>query len=216
MTKWLSTILSYSLVVYTLVLYLAIACDNYISNSNKGLMYDSVLDIPYKKVGLLLGTSKYISNGTKNLYFSYRIDAASQLFYSQKIDYILVSGDNATKQYNEPITIKKELIKHGIPEDRIVLDYAGFRTFDSMIRAKEVFGQQELIVISQPFHNERAIFIGRKNGMDVIGYNAKDVSDYSGFKTQLREKFARVKVLLDIYLLNTKPKFLGEKIEIES
>jgi len=214
MSSRLTTILSYFLVVYTIFLYIAITADCYISKSNEGLMYDSLMLIPKKKVGLLLGTSKYITNGTKNLYFSYRIEAAIQLYYSGKIEFILVSGDNATIQYNEPITIKKELLKRGIPEDRIVLDYAGFRTFDSMIRAKEVFGQNELTVISQPFHNERAIFIGRKNGMDVIGFNAKDVTDYTAFKTQLREKFARIKMLLDIYFLNTQPKFLGEKIEI--
>jgi SanA protein len=214
MSRRLTTILSYFLVVYTFFLYIAITADYYISKSNEGLMYDSLMLIPKKKVGLLLGTSKYITNGTKNLYFSYRIEAAIQLYYSGKIEFILVSGDNATIQYNEPITIKKELLKRGIPENRIILDYAGFRTFDSMIRAKEVFGQNELTVISQPFHNERALFIGRKNGMDVIGFNAKDVTDYTAFKTQLREKFARIKMLLDIYFLNTQPKFLGEKIEI--
>jgi SanA protein len=177
-------------------------------------LYTNLIEIPSNKVGVILGTSKYLSNGAVNNYFSYRIDAAEKLFFSNKITYILVSGDNSTIHYNEPITIKNELITRGIPADRIILDYAGFRTFDSMIRAHKVFGQDKFTVISQPFHNERAIFIARKNGINAIGYNAMDVTYKSGFKTQLREKFARIKVLLDIYVLNTQPKFLGKKVHI--
>ncbi|MGB0177627.1 MAG: SanA/YdcF family protein, partial [Owenweeksia sp.] len=100
------------------------------------------------------------------------------------------------------------------PEERIVLDYAGFRTFDSMVRAREVFGQQAFTVISQPFHNERAIFIARKFGIEAYGYNAPDVIGAGGFRTKVREVGARVKMVLDIYVLNTQPKFLGEKIII--
>ncbi len=203
------------LVTYLLAMYAAISADFLIGKFSTSYLYSQVEKIPENKVGVLLGTSKYLVGGDKNNYFIYRVDAAVRLYKNKKIDFILVSGDNATMSYNEPITFKKELLKRGIPEEKIFLDYAGFRTFDSMIRAREVFGQSNFTVISQKFHNARAVFIARKYGIQAIGYNAKDVSAYNGFKTQIREKFARVKVLLDIYILNTKPKFLGDKIEIQ-
>lgn len=208
-------IVSVILVLYTFNIYLAILANSFVNNFSDKYLYNYTLTVPKNDVGVLLGTSKYLTNGEYNLYFTYRMEAAEKLYFSNKINFILVSGDNATMAYNEPITIKGELVKRGIPEEKIVLDYAGFRTFDSMIRANKVFGQEQFTVISQPFHNERAVFIARKNGIEAIGFNAKDVSNQSGFKTQLREKFARIKVLLDIYILNTQPKFLGEKIDIK-
>lgn len=89
----------------------------------------------------------------------------------------------------------------------------GFRTFDSIVRLKEIFGQESVTIISQPFHNERAIYIASKEGIAAIGFNAKDVNARYGFKTQLREKLARVKVFAD-YLFSVKPKYLGDKIII--
>ena len=125
-----------------------------------------------------------------------------------------MSGDNRKKEYNEPRAMRDALIKKGISEDHIILDYAGFRTFDSMIRAEKVFGQDSFIVISQPFHNERAVFIARKSGIEAYGFNARDVDVAAGFKTKLREVGARVKMILDIYVLHTEPKFLGDPVII--
>ena len=110
--------------------------------------------------------------------------------------------------------MKEDLVKRGIPENRIFLDYAGFRTLDSVVRCEQVFGEKEVIVISQRFHNERSIFIADSYGIKMQGYNAKDVSKAYGFKTNLREKFARVKVVLDL-IFGTEPKFLGKKIKIQ-
>lgn len=170
--------------------------------------------IKKNKVGLVLGTAKTLKNGRVNLYFKYRINATVELYYKRKIDFILISGDNSTKNYDEPTDFKNELIKHGIPAHKIFLDYAGFRTLDSVIRAKEVFGQLSLTFISQKFHNERAIYLAEKNGISAIGFNAKDVSNKYGLKTQLREYLARTKVYLDI-LFGVESKFLGTKIEIK-
>ncbi|WP_337251606.1 SanA/YdcF family protein [Maribacter halichondriae] len=166
-----------------------------------------------KNVGLVLGTSKKLIGGLPNPYYTYRIDAAVALFKADKVNFILVSGDNGTVYYNEPTTIKKDLVQGGIPEDKIFLDYAGFRTLDSMVRAKEVFGLEEVTVISQKFHNERAIYLAEKKGLKAIGFNAKDISGQQGFKVQFREYFARVKVFIDL-TFNTQPKFYGDKIEI--
>ncbi len=185
-----------------------------VEKSTNKKVFCSTSEIPYNKVGLLLGTSKNLSNGNINLYYQYRLEAACQLFNSGKIDFILVSGDNSTKYYNEPTTIKNDLIKMGIPSDKIFLDYAGFRTLDSVIRSKEIFGQENITIISQQFHNKRAIFIASRKGINAVGFNAKDVTKNYGFKTNFRERFARVKMMLDL-ISSKNPKFLGEKIEIK-
>jgi len=165
------------------------------------------------KTGLLLGTSKTLKNGQPNDYFYNRTKAAIHHFKQGKIKYLIVSGDNSKENYNEPLDMKTELKKHGIPDSVIFLDYAGFRTFDSVIRAKEIFGQDSILIISQKFHNERAIYIARKNDLSAWGYNAEDVNQYKGIKTKIREYFARAKVFFDIWF-GIKPKFLGPKIKI--
>lgn len=193
---------------------LLICWANYKINSfSEQYIFNTTDTLPECKTAVLLGTSKFMRNGTKNYFFYNRIKAAETLLKSGKVKYIIISGDNSLSYYNEPEDMKKELMKAGIPDSVIYLDYAGFRTFDSMIRAKEVFGQTKFIVVSQQFHNERAVFIARKYGIEAYGYNAEDVDAYSGFKTKVRELFARVKVFVDVYT-NKKPKFLGEKINI--
>jgi SanA protein len=177
-------------------------------------LYDSVTSIPRSQAGLLLGTSKYVRSGQRNLFFLYRIDAAVELFEARKIDYILVSGDNSTHRYNEPRSMKEALLERGIPPERIVLDFAGFRTLDSVIRARKVFGQRKLTVISQRFHNERAILIGLHYGIDMVGFNARDVYAGNGYLTYLREVPARALVLMDLFFLKRSPRFLGKPISI--
>ena len=161
----------------------------------------------------MLGTSPKLKNGNNNLYFDYRILAAVELYKAGKIKYILISGDNRREDYNEPEEMKKALMQKGIPEKFIYLDYAGFRTLDSVIRAKEVFGQNQLTIISQRFHNERAIYLAERNGINAIGYNAKDVNAYAGLKTNIRELLARVKMFIDL-AIDKQPHFLGGKIII--
>ncbi len=204
-----------ALLVLTTIIYIITfwANDTIIKNS-KDYITDDINKIDTNKVGLLLGTSKYLKNGNNNDFFFNRIDAAIELFEKGKIKFIIISGDNSKENYNEPMDMKNELLKRGIPGNRIFLDYAGFRTFDSVIRAKEIFGQTSFLVISQKFHNERAVYIARRNGISAFGYNAKDVETFKGFKTKVRELFARDKVFLDI-LFRVEPQFLGDKIIIE-
>lgn len=189
-------------------------CNWKIEQKCKTSLYSNVIKIPINKVGLVLGTSKWLKDGRPNLYFKYRIDAAADLYKAGKIKYILVSGDNSFENYNEPREMHNELVKKGVPSEFIVLDYAGFRTLDSVVRCKKVFGQQKVTIISQPFHNKRALYIASKYGMKAVAFNARDVNLYTGFKTQMREKLARVKVFIDLYLINKQPKFLGDRIEI--
>lgn len=185
-----------------------------IERATNSYVYNDLESIPCNKVGLLLGTSKFLKSGLPNHYFSNRIKATDDLYKSNKIEIVVISGDNSKKDYNEPLDMKNELVKKGISESKIYLDYAGFRTFDSVVRMEKIFGQRSFTVISQDFHNRRAIYLAKRLGLNTIGYNAEDVELYNGFKTKLREKFARVKVFVDL-LIKKKPKFLGERIEIK-
>lgn len=184
-----------------------------VSNS-KDRLYTSVETIPENDIGLLLGTIKELRNGRPNPYFTYRIKATAELYKAGKIKHVLVSGDNSRRSYNEPEDMQLALIKAGVPENAITLDFAGFRTFDSMIRCQKVFQQNKVTIISQQFHNERAVFIADYLGMEVVGFNAVNIWAHLRTKTKAREYLARCKAILDLYILNTTPKFLGEKINI--
>lgn len=191
-----------------------IAWANYsIKNESAPLVSYNITDVPETKTALLLGTGKTLSNGMPNAYFYNRIKAATDLYKSGKIQYIIVSGDNSSKDYNEPEDMQFALIQQGVPQDRIILDHAGFRTLDSVVRAKDIFGQTKIVIISQKFHNERAVFLAQKNGMEAFGYNAEDVNKYAGLKTNLREYLAKAKAYWDL-ILGVQPKFGGEKILI--
>ena len=208
--------MKYLKIIFLLFIFIFIATiltSRWIDYRASGKTYDTVEKIPKNKVGLVLGTAKWLMNGQINLYYTLRINAAVTLYESGKIDYILISGDNGTTTYDEPSDFKNDLIKRGIPEERIFLDYAGFRTLDSVVRAKEIFGQTSLTVISQKFHNQRAIYLAQNQGINAVAFNAKDVSGKYGLKTRLREYFARVNASFDV-VFNTNPKFLGDKIDI--
>ncbi len=184
-----------------------------VTKIGKQYSYNSISNIPHNHCAVVLGTNKYISAGKVNLYYTYRIQSAVLLYKSKKIDYIIVSGDNKYKSYNEPISMFNDLVEAGIPKDRIILDYAGFRTLDSVVRCFMVFGQHQFTVISQPFHNHRAVFIGRKRGLEVIAFNAGDQVGRPSIKVILREIGARVLLSYDL-LTGTQPHFLGEKIQV--
>ncbi|WP_447951498.1 SanA/YdcF family protein [Chryseobacterium koreense] len=166
-----------------------------------------------QKVGLVLGTSEKTGRGYPNYYFRYRIDAAEKLYKSGKVQYLIVSGDNSQKDYNEPEDMMNALIARGIPKDKIYQDFAGFRTLDSVLRAESIFGQKSFIIVSQKFHNERAVYLARKNNIQAFGFNATDVREMGGLKTKNREYFARAKVFVDL-LFGVDSKFGGERVVI--
>lgn len=199
--------------LFFIAIIIVLLIDFSITYKAKNYVFNDVSTIKNNKVGLVLGASKYTNHGSINLYYKYRLDAAYQLYKSGKIEFILISGDNSRKDYDEPTYFKNDLIKKGVPENKIVLDYAGFRTLDSVVRAKEIFGLTEMTIISQKFHNERALYLAKHFNINAIAFNAKDIKGRYGFKTKLREYLARTKSSIDI-LFNVEPKFLGEKIEI--
>ncbi len=176
-------------------------------------VFEEVDEVPENRVALLLGTSKYVPDGRLNLFYLYRIEAAVELYSSGKVEFILISGDNSVEHYNEPETMRDDLVAEGVPFEKIYLDYAGFRTLDSVVRAKEIFGLESFTVVSQQFHNERAIFLGSFYDLDIVGYNAQDVAAVRSLRVVLREKLARLYMMFDL-LRGTDPKFLGETIEI--
>lgn len=194
-----SKLLRICIAVSSCALFVILGADTAVKEATQGCLYNAVETVPYRKVGLLLGTSKRLGNGKLNQYYENRIRAAVKLFKAKKIEYILVSGDKSPNGYDEPTAMKEDLITAGIPEDRLILDYAGFRTLDSVVRAKELYGQKSLTIVSQQFHNERAIYLVQKNGMEAMGFNAKKVDAFWGIKTKLREKLARVKMFLDLW-----------------
>ncbi|MCP4644401.1 MAG: hypothetical protein GY851_28415 [bacterium] len=191
-----------------------LACHFGVARAASGRTYDDVADVPERAVALVLGTSKRVRGGQPNLYFQHRMAAAADLLHAGKVKHIIVSGDNRHKSYNEPTDMQKALVGLGVPASAITLDYAGFRTLDSVVRCKKVFSQDEIVVVSQEFHNERAIFIAQRFGIDAVGMNAADVPHVYRVKARIRECLARCKAVLDVYILGTQPKFLGEKVDV--
>lgn len=183
------------------------------TQAGKGVLFSSVDDVPHRRAGLVFGCSEKL--GTRdNLYFKYRIEAAAELWKAGKVDCLIVSGDNREKYYNEPVAMRKALVEAGVPFRKIACDYAGLRTLDSVVRAKKIFGLDEVTLISQRFQNERAAYIAKANGMDVVGYNAQDVEGYAARKTEDREVLARVKMWLDVHITNEQPRHLGDPVPL--
>lgn len=203
-------ILIFLLFAFCIVWY----CNYFLEKEAAPYLYHDINKLPKVRVALVLGTSNKRANGDSNSYFTNRMKAAYDLYHYGKVKKFILSGDNSKDYYNEPKMMRKALMNMGVPDSVLVLDYAGLRTFDSMIRAKDVFGLDSVMVVSQRFHNERAVFIARKNGVAAFGYNASNVMYQNQLKVKFREVFAKVKCILDVYVLNTKPKFLGEKIKV--
>ena len=201
------------LAVLVIAVVVAFVCDMLIARNADEKCFTDVQQIPKNHVAVVLGTSPLYKNGMENLFFTYRIQAAAELYKAGKVDFLILSGDNNKREYNEPEEMKKALIQQGVPEQAIFLDYAGFRTLDSMVRAKEVFQQESITIISQRFHNERAIYLAEHAGLKAVALDAKDVPGHHGLKVRLREYLARVKMFIDL-LIGKQPHFLGETIEI--
>lgn len=200
--------------VFLLGVVALVACNIWVIRSTENKVYSSVKEIPENDVALVLGTSKYSRTGRANLFFKSRIEAAVKLYNSGKVKHFLLSGDNSLPYYNEPQDMKKALMSHGVPQTAITLDYAGFHTFDSVVRSKLVFKQKKLTIITQDFHSYRALFISNHYGIDAAAFITDPIPSSYSFMTQARECLARCKAIVDLYVLHKQPKFLGEEIDI--
>ncbi|CAA6827269.1 MAG: SanA protein [uncultured Aureispira sp.] len=193
--------------------FVIIGANLFILTSVGSKVYTDIQNVDYSDVALVLGTSSSVNGRTENPFFTHRISAAAELFFQGKVKHILVSGDNSSMHYNEPRDMRHALIKLGVPDSCITMDFAGLRTLDSVVRSHKIFQQKRITIVSQEFHNYRALFIAKHCGIEAVAYNAAYPTEAS-MKTIFREYLARPKALLDLYLFDTQPKFLGDKINI--
>lgn len=211
--RWLVRTVATALLVFALLVLLS---NVWIVNSTTSRIFSDAKQLPNHRMALVLGTSNKTVSGGVNPYFARRMETAAQLYKQGKIDHLILSGDNrSSKYYNEPLEMRKALIKLGVPASAITLDYAGLRTLDSVVRCKKVFGQDKITIITQPFHSYRAIFISRYYDIDAVAMVAREPNVSYSFNVRLREYFARTKAVLDLYILKTSPRFLGDKEEIK-
>jgi SanA protein len=202
-------ILTGIIVLFTLLIVVVFFNHYAIQKAAKDLIYSKIENVPHRKTAVLLGTEKKFTNGKTNRFYINRIDATVNLYKAKKIDVIIVSRN----QGNVIDDVKADLIKRGIPEEKIILDYEGLRTYDSMYRMYKVYGQKEFIVIAQRKQNERAIYIAKKNGLNAIAFNAGEYSGYNSFRLNMLEKMERTRLFFE-FLVNKKPRYSGEKVTI--
>lgn len=203
------------LLFLTTIILFVVGCNLWVIQSTKGQVFTEAEKIPENKVALVLGTSKYSRTGRANLFFTYRMEAAADLYQKGKIRHFILSGDNSLSYYNEPKDMKIALKKKNIPDSVITLDYAGFRTFDSVVRSKKVFNRDTITIVTQEFHVYRALFISRHYDIEAIGFATTQVPEGYSLFTRMREYLARCKAVIDLYILKKSPKFLGKKIDID-
>jgi SanA protein len=202
-----------SLAVLTLVILLS---NRWVINSTDAYIYHDWALLPDNDAAVVLGTSSYTRSGDPSSEFKGRIAAAAELYKYGKVKHLIVSGANPDSTYNEPRAMLRELVKAGVPESAITMDFAGFRTFDSIVRANAIFGLTRFTIITQRYHAYRAVFIGKKHGLSVVAYVARANSEGGyGLRNPPREVLARVKAVLDLFLLGTEPKFLGDPEHID-
>lgn len=182
-----------------------LVCNWWVVRDTRGQIYFNIHELPANEVGLVLGTSKFVRTGKENLFFRYRMEATARLWKEGKVKYLILSGNNDSEYYNEPVDMQRALVKLGVPRSVMTLDYAGYRTFDSVVRCKDVFNQERITIISQNFHNARALFIGNHEGIEAIAFAAQDVPDGYSLKTLVREYLARPYAMLDVYVLRPQP-----------
>lgn len=187
-------------------LLLLLAANLWIVLSTSSRVHSSLGTLPHNHVGLLLGTNKWLAPRRPNLYFRYRIEAAASLYHAGKIKHIVLSGATRPPRHDEPRDMFLDLQQKGVPADAMTLDPAGFRTLDSIVHSKQTFGHHKLTIITQPFHTYRALYLSRFYGIDAIAFCAKAVPYRLDTTTKVRELLARLKALLDLYILNTQPK----------
>lgn len=211
--RWVKRIF---LVLLLVSLVFLIICNVWIVISTEERVYSDFNKLPDHRVALVLGTSHRSVGGGPNPFFDNRIKTAALLYRLGKIDHFILSGDNSTKFYNEPVEMRKALIKNGVPASAITLDFAGLRTLDSVVRSKAIFGQDKITIITQSFHSYRALFISNFYHIDAVAMVAEEPEFERTFKVRLREYLARPKAVLDLYIFKTEPRHMGEKEKLNT
>ncbi|MFT4031828.1 MAG: ElyC/SanA/YdcF family protein [Siphonobacter sp.] len=184
------------------VILVILSCNVWVVLSTQNQNYYFIKTLPANDVGLVLGTSKYNMNGRENLFFKYRMEAAARLYHEGKVKVLILSGNNDSEYYNEPRDMQEALLGLGVPFNVVLHDFAGKRTYDSIVRCREVFKHKQVTIISQPFHNARALFLADQLGVEAIAFAAQDVPNGYSWKTLVREYLARPKAVMDVFFLN--------------
>lgn len=197
-------------------LLLAVLVANaWVVTSTRDLIVDDIERLGVHDVAVVLGTSPYTRYGNRNLLFTHRMKAAAELYAAGRVRHILVSGANPDRSYNEPRKMYQALRRLGVPDRAITLDFAGFRTLDSMVRAKRIFGLSRFVVVSQRYHDYRALFIARHYGIDAMAYTRPQEDRRQPLRAEAREYFARFKAVVDLFVLSKRPRYLGPAHPIE-
>jgi SanA protein len=209
--KFLKRVLRFAVIGLSFLIIFILASNLWVVLSTRSKVLDDQQQLKKGGVALVLGTSHRMISGVPNPFFENRIFTAAELYRNGKVSHFILSGDNRTRYYNEPLEMKKALMKQGVPSSSITLDHAGLRTLDSIVRCKEIFGQSNIIIITQPFHSYRALFISNYYQIDAVALVAQEPSQEISAQVYFREYFARTKAILDLYILGTEPLHLGEK-----
>lgn len=202
---WLWVLLS----LLAVLVVFPILCSVWIWISTRGRVYTNVNDIPFRKVGVVLGTSAKVGKWD-NAHFTHRMEAAAALYHAGRVRHLIVSGDNLHKSYNEPAAMRAKLIDLKVPRSAITMDFAGLRSLDTVVRARKVFGITSFTIISDDFHVPRCLFIASAYDNDCVALAAEPVPWASSARSRTREWLARFVAVLDLYLWNKQPTYLGK------
>lgn len=213
MKKAIKIILIFFITVCILAIGAVVFSQIYVKSQSENYIKTDIGELPEADAVLVLGARVY-SDGTPSPLLKDRLDYGYEIYKIGKAKKILVSGDHGKKEYNEVKAMKQYLLDKQVPEEDIFMDHAGFDTYDSIYRARDVFCIKSIIISTQKYHMYRAVYIGQKLGLDAYGYPCEDKSEYNMMRNNVREALARVKAIIDIEILKSEPKFLGEQIPI--
>ncbi len=204
-----------SLAAFVLLIAFILAANFWVIRRTRDGIITRAAALPQNDVTMILGTSRTVRGHWVNPFFEGRMNAAAELYREGKTRHFLVSGDNGHEGYDEPTWMRDALVTRGVPASAITMDFAGFRTRDSMARAKAVFGLQRFTIVTDDFHEPRAIFLARSYGLDVVGYPSASIPFERSKMTRARELISRTVACLEVYVLHTKARYYGPKVEIQ-
>lgn len=208
-------VIALSLTGVGLLLAAVIAANAWVVGFSRQFVHDRIDRLPDRDVALVLGTSPFTRYGSPNLLFDHRINAAVELLRAGRVRHLLLSGANPDRTYNEPRMMYQALARAGVPDSAMTMDFAGFRTLDSIVRAQRVFGLDQYTIVSQRFHDFRAVFIARYSDIDAVAYTRIEEDRRQPLRTEAREFVARAVAVLDLFVLHSQPRFLGERRSLD-
>lgn len=193
-------ILYSSIAIFVILAIIVALCNISVDRNAEGRTFSNINDVPTMQTALLLGTNPKTRDGKRpSSFYLARINATAELYKHGKFRQLIISGDKR-EGYDEPQTMRHDLIERGVPDSIIMMDGQGYRTLLSLKNSKQYFGIHDMIIISQKWHNERSIFLADKMNIKAVGYNADDVSHPRAIWTHIRELLARVKLFIDLYV----------------